>query len=59
MNEGCHQSDAQPGYQEDMMLELFAFGLFLAVALAFAVWGPDVWRWITAQLGPRANLGPR
>jgi hypothetical protein len=33
-----------------MMLILDAFGLALAVTLAFAVWGPDIWRWIAARL---------
>jgi len=36
------------------MLLLDAFGVFLAVTLACAVWGPDVLRWIAAQLGIHA-----
>lgn len=35
------------------MLLLDAFGVFLAVTLAFAVWGPDMWRWIATHLGMR------
>ncbi len=41
------------------MLLLDAFGIFLAVTLAFAVWGPDVWRWIATHLGMRAPLDER
>ncbi len=41
------------------MLLLDAFGVFLAVALAFAVWGPDMWRWIANQLGLRTPLNGR
>lgn len=41
------------------MLLLDAFGVFLAVALAFAVWGPDMWRWLTRQLGLRAPSAER
>lgn len=33
------------------MLLLDAFGLFFAAALACAVWGPDVWRWMASRLG--------
>jgi hypothetical protein len=36
-----------------MFLLLDAFGLLLAVTLAFAVWGPDIWRWIAVHLGIR------
>ncbi len=36
-----------------MFLLLDAFGLVLAAALACAVWGPDVYRWIAVQLGIR------
>lgn len=36
-----------------MFLLIDAFGLFLAVTLAFAVWGPDVYRWIAYRLGIR------
>lgn len=35
------------------MLLLDAFGFALAAALACAVWGPDVWRWIASHLGLR------
>jgi hypothetical protein len=38
---------------ERAMLLLDAFGLLLAATLAFAVWGPDIWRWIASQLGIR------
>jgi hypothetical protein len=34
-----------------MFLIIDAFGLILAAALACAVWGPGVWRWIAMQLG--------
>jgi hypothetical protein len=36
-----------------MFLLIDAFGLLLAIALAFAVWGPDMYRWIAHHLGIR------
>jgi hypothetical protein len=35
------------------MIVLDTFGLALAATLAFAVWGPDMWRWIASHLGNR------
>jgi hypothetical protein len=37
------------------MIWIDAFGLVLAVALAFAVWGPDMWKWIGTRLRARLN----
>lgn len=36
-----------------MFLLIDAFGFALAAALACAVWGPDVYRWIAHHLGIR------
>ena len=55
----CHEIEAQPVHKNPTMLLLDAFGVFLAVALAFAVWGPDMWRWTANQLGLRTQINNR